>query len=258
MGVAAFPRNGEPTVRAVTIGGRSAVVLEQTDIVGWTSRAVWTQSEWGDTVVVTAGGQRGVPTAEHLQAVVAPVQRSEPSAWDAFVVEAAGGPGVRPDRGSVEITRGTAGGVDWLLQTGVPDDGLVAGGSDLTSAADPCLKLSNRRRACPTGSAGGVASWVAYSETADDGMPPFALITTTMPATQVRASTSTGEVTAPLVPVSGTSILAAVIVVSDPGIPVCPDSAALPEPPLRGMRVNALDADGAAVGCLGMDLSPGG
>lgn len=252
-GVAAFPRYEGTTVEATTVGGRPAALVELVQ-GGWTQRAVWVEAEWGDTVVVTAAGPHGVPAASELQAVAMSVRPSEQPAWDDFVVEASGGPGLRADHGSTEVTRGTAGGVGWLLQTGQPGGGLIGSGSVLTSAVDPCLKLSNRRRACTTGGAGGASSWITFTPAEDDGMPPFAVVTTSTAASQVRVTTSTGEATAPLVPVPGTSLRAAVVPVADPGTPTCTATGELPSEPGVTMTVHALDADGALVACLGMDL----
>lgn len=248
--IAAFQQHDDTTVRPITINGEPGAVVERPGGFAGVTRAIWLQTDWGDTVVVTAVG-RAVPGLDELQAVAKSVRRSEEAEWEAFVIEATGGPGLHPDPGSVEIARGSAGGVDWLLQTGLPTDEHIAG----EPVVDPCLKLSNRRRACTIGGTGGIAESAAYSQDLDDGMPPFALVTTSAAASQVRVTTTTDQVTAPLTPVPGMPLRAAVVVVNDPGAAVCitpDDIAELGEPPFPTMRVEIIDAAGNVTGCIGM------
>lgn len=254
-GVIAFPLYRDTTVEAITVRDRPAVLVERTEPGRWVSRAVWMHTEWGDTVVVSAVG-RTVPAAAALRAVAASAQPVERSAWEAFVIKAAGGPGLHPDEGSVEIARGFAGDVEWLLQTAGPGAGLV-GGTHEPVAVDPCLKLSDRRRACTTGGFSDGTDWVTFSDTGEKGMPPFVVVSTAAVASHVRITTVSDETTVPLVPVPDHPLTAAVVVVDDPGTPWCTATGDIPTDPVQTMRVEALDAEHRVVHCIGLSQEPG-
>lgn len=75
-------------------------------------------------------------------------------AWDRLVVESQGGPGLYVDPQFFEVTRGSIGGVEWLLQAGPKKEITGSGGisgdgsSSLGFLTDPCLKRLNRPPVC--------------------------------------------------------------------------------------------------------------
>lgn len=224
-------------------------------------RVLVAATSWGDLSVTFAAGP-DVPSRDDVERVAASLAKAGPEAWDRFVTEMAGGPGLEADDGAVELARGEAGGVGWLLQAGPGDDRLSTTAPEVEErqvTVDRCLKLSNRRRACTSGSAGGSDGDVGWSEEpvrSSDGtelpdFPAFVIVRTTAPGVMVRVRTSAGEATGVLHPLpapAGAS--AAVVFVSRPGLPGCHD-----RPPPAGldvMRVEVLQGDGRVVACIGV------
>lgn len=241
------------TWRSAVVAGRPALVTDvEPDPSGWRSRAVWLDASWGDVVVATATGTE-VPDEEAMVALAASVHPTDEQGWDDFVVRATGGPGLHPDAGRVELARGEVADVEWILQTGPPGGGRLLGTDiDLASTrgVDPCLKLSTRRRACASSGGGGADDWIMSTE--DEGLA-FVVVSTTIEASSVRITTPDEVATVPLVPVPGGGLWAAVAFVESPGPAVCP--AAGPPPPSMEphvILVEALDAAGGVIGCLGL------
>lgn len=236
-----------------TTSGTDVLVRERLDVpdTGWRSRSVWLESNWGDLVVVSASGTNP-PSEEELIAVAASVRQAEDAEWAAFVETASGGPGLHPDPGRLELARGEADGLEWLLQTGPPGGAGLSGPEvDLASnhGVDPCLKLSNGRRACATSGGGGLDDWVVFGQ--DEGLS-FVVISTTIDAASVRVTTAVGVAERPTVEIPGGGLWGTVVFVDAPAMPVCPDQAGPPPPTIDTMVVEVIGPDGAVLGCLGV------
>ena len=237
------------------VAGRPAAVVEWTDgDEGYGGRSVWVESAWGDVVVVTA---TGTPPAgeEELVTLAASVQPTDETGWEAFVVEATGGPGLHADEGRTELARGQAGDLEWLLQNGlspsvsIDDPNLPA--TDDPRGVDPCLKLSNRRRVCASNGGGTTDDWIR-SAGASDGFPAFVVVSTTREGAALRVTTDAAEATVPLVAVPGGGLWGAAAVIDGAGMSICqgPPGMTVPES-VAAMRIDLLDAQGAVIGCLG-------
>lgn len=233
------------------VAGQRARAFEWTERSGdFHGRSIWAESTWGDIIVVTGYG-RSPPSEDELVAFAASVQRTDDVAWEAFVTEAVGGPDLRPDEGRSELARGQAGGVEWLLQNGPPwsvrlNDPNIAPGS--LRALDPCLKLSDRRRACVDIQGGGTTDDWIRSTARTEKFPAFAMVSTTGEGASLRATTAMAEATVPLVAVPGGGLWGAVIVIEGAGPATCKEGDDL----LKGlMRIDLLDAQGTVIGCLG-------
>ncbi|CAN5748435.1 hypothetical protein BH24ACT4_BH24ACT4_07390 [soil metagenome] len=236
------------------VAGRPAVVVERADDAGYAELTLAVESAWGDTVVVRAVGRPSLPAEEDLLAAAASVEQTDQASWDAFVIEATGGPGLNPDEGRAEVARGTVGDVEWLLQDGLPTGGGLReepGPGTEAVQVESCLKLSTRTRACAEGSSGGTEGQVATARDPEE-VPPFAIVSTTQPAASVRITTEEGEATAPLVPVPGGDLWAGVVFVDGLGIADCREDGPTPAPSLSVMRVDLLDDAGAPTGCIGI------
>jgi hypothetical protein len=254
VGVGPFhPPWMQESSHARVVEGRPALVAEshRTDLPGADRRSVFVESAWGDVVLVSATGAH-LPTEDDLVALAASVQQSDQVSWDAFVIDATGGPGLHADRGRAELARGTIGDLEWLLQDGPPGGGIVSSSAtdpDSRRGVDPCLKLSNRTRACAgSGFSGTEDDWYASAERAapDSKGLSFVVISTTFEAATVRITTSTSTGSAALVPVLAGGMWAVVVFVDDAGGPNC--DAAPPAP--HQMRIELLDQHGAVAGCL--------
>jgi hypothetical protein len=232
------------------VAGRPAMALheirEEVD-PPFVRRAVWVESEWGDMVVVSALGT-SAPDLDELAAIASSVRPTDRATWDDLVIEATGGPGLHADEGRTELARGTVGDLEWLLQDApIRDSGYEPGVEpDDSRVADPCLKLSDRTRACATAGTDGGVEFVLYTTGGGLG---FAVVNTTLEAASVRATTEHSEATAPLVPLPDGRSWATVVFIEAPGHALCRPPTA--EGPLPTMRLDALDADGQVVGCLG-------
>jgi hypothetical protein len=243
----------EGSSHALEIEGRPALVTESNrlDLPGARRRSVFVESAWGDVVVVSATGAH-LPSEDELIALAASVRPSDDAAWDAFVIDATGGPGLHADRDRTELARGRVGDLEWLLQDGPPGGGVVSSSAtdpDSLRGIDPCLKLSNRTRVCAgDGFAGTEDDWFANAEIAAPGTRglSFVVLSTTFEAAMVRVTTSTSTGSGALVPVPAGGLWGAVVFVDDPGGPVC-DAAPLVS---HQMRIELLDGRGAVVGCL--------
>jgi hypothetical protein len=192
-----------PSMTDMAVAGRPGVVLELTQDELVRRRSVVTSTPGGDVVVVVASGAE-LPGAGDLAGVAASVRPTTTEVWDAFVVEARGGPGLHADPGAVELERGEAEGIEWLFQARVDDGSLFLGGGDVDPATgqstttgefviDPCLKLADGQRAClgPGGSESGSASTNSVTRVRgplDDGgeFPGFHMVMTTLPAVTLR------------------------------------------------------------------------
>ncbi len=253
-------RDGDAVAEDLDVGGRPARSLETLDPDGgWSYRSVWVESDWGDLVVVAAVGP-STPAIEALAELAATVEPVDDATWEEFAVAVTGGPSLRPDPGRNELARGTIGDLEWLLQD-APQEDLDAGSAS-DRMVDPCLKLSNRERTCnsPEGGSGTIDEWFFVADEGIDGLPPFVVLSTTLEAALVQVTTRTDEARAGLVAVPGGGLWAAVIFVDDPGDAdgVCDEGPAFTAPPegaFADMRVDALDASGQVIGCLG--LGPG-
>ncbi len=235
-----------------TVDGRPGLVLDEAwEGYSVARRSVFLDAGWGDVVVVSATGET-VPAEEELVTMAASVQPTDDASWERFLVEAAGGPGVHADPDRHELARGRIGELEWLLQDGPPGGGIVSSSeTDPHSlrGVDPCLKLSDRRRACTgAGFSGTEDDWYAF---AVGGAPDsrglsFVIVSTTVEAATLRITRSTSTGSAALVPVPAGGLWGAVVFVDDPGGPVCDSGTPAP----HQMRIELLDPRGTPVGCL--------
>jgi hypothetical protein len=253
-GLEAFAYDQTFSLRTVDDGSGAAVVVDRTYTGGgpaFSDRAVVVDAGDGQLVVVVARGPT-VPEDGELLALARTVEPVEPGAWEELVTEASGGPGLQPDPGATEITRGTEGGVGWLLQSW-PDAASVPPrlGELLEQVddrpgpfVDTCLKLSTRERAC-TASGGSEAGLVyGYAQAEPDrgvDFPLFAILETESPAAAVRITTTTGTVTADLHGFGGGDRRVAVAFVDFAASMGCD----------RLPRVEVLGADGSVLACPG-------
>lgn len=253
--------SGETVARLTEVEGRAAAVLAHTrdeESGGQVERVVAVEAPWGDVVVVRSSWGRPVSEADLLE-LAASVEQTDEATWDAFVTEAAGGPGLHPDEGRVEVARGSVGKIEWLLQDGPATGGILATEPDDDpdlSQIDTCLKLSDRTRTCAdavqTGPNGTVSTIDddAVNGNGDTSIGDVAIVSTTQEGDSLRATTATGQVTAPLVQVPGRELRAAVVVLDEVGSVRCEGDPATPPPP-GSMRLDILDAEGQAIACIG-------
>jgi hypothetical protein len=192
-------------------------------------------------VLVRAHGA-DLPSDEEMIDVTASVRTVDDAAWERFISEAAGGPGLHADPAETELDRGDVDGVGWLLQTG-RGKGLPV---------DPCLKLSDGQRACPPEQWGeGQADSMfvmssAMSSFADVEFPPFLIVVTRTPGEQLRVRTPSTTATGVLQPLPDGTGWAGLVFVDAVSVGMCGDS---PNPDWT--QVDVLDASGAVVGCVG-------
>lgn len=232
-----------------TLEGRPAALLDSapTDD-GEKMRVVVTTTAWGDLTVTAARGPE-VPTRDRLVRLAASVEQATSEAWERFMTDAAGGPGLHADDGAVEVARGRAGEVGWLLQA---RQGM--GGHRV----DTCLKLTTGRRACTEGSAGSPSGsvWSAGDPVRDrnarevPAFPSFTVVESTTGGAKVRVRTAAGEATADLHPIPGGGGASATVVFVDrPAIAGC----ATPPRPVgpNVTRVEVLGSDGRVIACIG-------
>lgn len=273
------PRNSAeeppPPRQPLELEGRPAVLVSGWALGGGEVRSLVTDDETGALVVVTAYGAP-MPTDDELVAVAKSVRPVDPSEWEQTEIAAFGGPGLNPDEGESEISRGEVDGIEWLLQTRtykLPPDAEGATGPDTygplgptSVTVDTCLKLSTRERACGAASLGGPDGSLyvrGEPEAAHDGVdfPPFLLVVSSQRRAEVvrlRAGDTTVE--APLHPVPGgdwdnsrAGVLMAEVPEGRP-IPVCNPDPPPMEPPegLTVARVDLYDAAGERLGCAGI------
>lgn len=245
--VTALDRTVTPTV----VDGRPGMVVEYVVpgdgyAAALTSRTVLTHAPWGDLLMVTGEGRPElVPSTDQLAGMLASVRQASPAEWEAFEVEAAGGPGLFPDDGAVELDRGTVpgadGDVEWLLQA-------------RPGALDSCLKLSTRERACSVGGSssdgnsygtgGGVAD-------RDGGIPEFLVVTIPSPGASLRVTTPEGAAEGALHQIPDSELWGGVVFAPGMGTAalMCPDTAEPPEH-MTPVTVEVLDEVGEVIGCV--------
>jgi hypothetical protein len=253
-GLEAFAYDQTFSLRTVDDGSGGAVVVDRRYTGGgpsFSDRAVVVDAGDGQLVVVVARGPT-VPEDAELLALARTVRPTDPGTWEDFVAEASGGPGLQPDPGATEITRGTEGDVGWLLQSW-PDAASVPPrlGEMLEQVddrpgpfVDTCLKLSTRERACTASGGSEVGFAYGYAQAEPDrgvDFPLFAILQTEFPAAAVRITTTTGTVTADLHDFAGGDRRVAVAFVDFAAYRGCDG---LP-------RVEVLGADGAVLACPG-------
>lgn len=230
-------------------------------------RATISETEHGDVLVIsqfssTRPGPSGtVPTPltiDDMLALAASVEPVSREAWEEFVIEATGGPGLHADAGSVELARGEVGELEWLLQSiGTNADWRVNAGDGET--ADPCLKVSTRKRACAGGgwtSRDGTAMQTSGSGPGADleGLPPFMIVTADVAGSTVRVTHDDEVTTGDMAELPGGERSAGVVFVDvGDAMPSCRDEPLPPEPAeIDTMRIDVLDADGNVLDCVGL------
>ena len=150
------------------VDGRRSIHLT----CGYRCRATVLVGESGDLVVVTA------TSLDHaaLDRIAGSVTTVDETRWHELAERAFGGPGLHPDPGAEEVARGSAAGVDWLLQTvprarqphvesgaSTPDGGNEEFGIEVEYGIDECIKLDDLTRACGSTSGGQDATGRASS-----------------------------------------------------------------------------------------------
>ncbi len=257
-----FFTRGTTTTRDLAIDGRPAVLVERTfdeddcrpAPCEVHTRSVVSTTASGDLLVVRTSGADPIATAGELVRVAGSVGTTDTATWDAFVVEAAGGPGLHADRGAHEVARGSQGTTEWLLQTRtVASDGSLEPGpregSDL--GADPCLKTSLGRRVCaPSGMSAVAWGTLQYTHAEPDtALSGFVVVTSTIEAASMRVTAGSEVATAALIRLPDTvPKWAGVAFVARPGLLTC--EAAPADAPLDLMRVELLDPAGSPLLCL--------
>lgn len=251
----------EVTRRTVEVEGRQAVLLELCDCrpgsESYRTRAVFAPDGPGAMTVVVATGLR-IPDADALVDVAASVRVAGAAEWERFTIQSTGGPGLHPDEGEVELARGHEAGLDWLLQTSPePQDGQLVDPS-ASPGVDPCLKLSNRKRACARSGGGGSGEFVFTSsngapDPAAPELPSMVIVVTQHEGATVRVRTPTDTGTGSLHAIPDGGGWTGVVFVDDPYLATCPGD---PLPPgledvtRKLMQVDVLDASGDVVACL--------
>ena len=247
------------TVTEASTGGHPAMIVDGGE-EAIRFRAVVTSTSGGDALLVVGTGV-DLPTAQDLLAVAASVGPTTAGAWDAFEVEARGGPGLRPDPGAVELERGEADGTEWLFQARVDDGSLATFDGDIDPdtgrsttegefVVDPCLKLADGQRAC-LGAGGSESSsplarfFIRTRGAVDDGgeFPAFVMASTNQPAAVLRVTAADGVHEAPFHGLPGGRQRGAVVVIDDAGVWICDPG------PARPITVELLDAAGRLLPC---------
>jgi hypothetical protein len=253
-GLEAFAYDQTFALRTVDDGSGAAVVVDRTYTGGgpsFSDRAVVVDAGDGQLVVVVARGPT-VPEDAELLALAMTVDPVDPGTWEELVTEASGGPGLQPDPGATEITRGIEGGVGWLLQSWPDAASVPPRTGELLEQVeerpgpfvDTCLKLSTRHRACTAGAGAEAGLAYGYAQAEPDrgvDFPLFAILQTELPAATVRITTTTGTVTADLHDFAGGNRRVAVAFVDFAAYTGCD----------RLPRVEVLGADGAVLACPG-------
>lgn len=246
------------TVHEVSVRGRPAAVVDGgEDAIRF--RAVVTSTPGGDALLVVASGGE-LLDPEVLFDVAASVRPTTADAWEAFEVEARGGPGLRPDPGAFELERGKAEGFEWLFQARVDDGSVPLQGDDIDPATgrsttegefviDTCLKLAGGQRAClgPGGSdsSSAKAHFVVRARGPLDGggFPGFIMASTGQPAAVLRVTAPDGVHEAPFHELPGGQQRGAVVVTDLGGPWICDGQ------PRPHVAVELLDAAGHRLPC---------
>ena len=234
------------TAEPVEIDGRPGVVVDHTG--DRPAREVVTANDAGDVVVVRASGDV-VPAERDLVALAGSVRPVDAAAWEAYVLQARGVQGPSPDPGSVEIARGEAGGVEWLLQTTESESASLLTPHGVTGRRpDACLVVSNGQRVCAHDGYRGVPDTSVAMMRAPDpvapGLPSFMLVITTVEGAKLRVPTSTGPITVDLHPLPDAGRVA-VVFTEEMDTAWCADGTS------SGPRLEVLDAGDQVVDCLG-------
>lgn len=253
----AIPAGRIYTTRNVEVGDRPGVLLEPIppQAPGYERRTLITQPKFGGLVIVSASGETA-PSAEELATIAESVSPVSEEEWADFVAASARSV-LTPDPGAVELARGTAGNVEWLFQArprrDVSPAGLTIDGDPDAIVADPCLKLSNRRRLCPGSGLSGGSDFILDTGSArpEDtyGVPEFVVVSTSTEGAALRIETRVETATGPLYPLPN-GLWAGIVFVADPGIAGC--AAINRDLPSSVMRVEVLDTRGEVVRCLGL------
>jgi hypothetical protein len=238
------PLTRDARLTPTTVDGRPAAVVESGDDQ-YFSRAVLTHAPWGDLLIAGSTGPAAtVPPVDALAELLVSARVATTEEWEAFVVEATGGPGLRPDDGAEELERGTVTGakgeVEWLLQAW---DGVL----------DPCLKLSNRQRACATGSSSDIGLTLGTGGGEDEAgiVPEFLMATVSQPGARLRVTTPAGVSEGTVHPLPGTGQWSGVVFADGvlDAFATCPGDPDVSDPEVT---VELLDAGGVVVGCVGL------
>ncbi len=223
-------------IQRVEIGGRPGWVSE-----GVHDLVVAFALEAGGVVIVDAVGDDHLSTAEVLRVAesIEPVSVTE---WEADVERLTGGPGLRPDPGRRELTRGAFDGTEWLVQGSPP---LLSPwepfDGPLSSAPDFCILLGDGGRACASGGSAGsdggrpTRGRLFYDRPADGmGTPSlvFAVGLVDAEVAAVRVSRENGDEVIPTVELPGSATRMYVV-------PFRPGD--------QGAAIVALDGDGVEV-----------
>lgn len=245
------------TTRDVESGDRPGVLLEPSppQAPGYERRTLITQAKFGGLVIVSASGETA-PSAEELATIAESVSPVSDEEWADFVAASATSV-LTPDPGAVELARGTAGDVEWLFQArprrDVNPPGMMIDGDPDAIVADPCLKLSNRRRLCPGSGISGGTDFIldTGSSRPEDtyGVPEFVVVSTSTPGAAIRIETKVETATGPLYPLPS-GLWAGIVFVAEPGIAGC--APINPNLTINVMRVDVLDTRGEVVRCLGL------
>jgi hypothetical protein len=199
-------------------------------------------------VVVAASGSV-MPAVRDLVDLAGSVRPADEAEWEAFLLEARGAQGPSPDPGAVEIARGQAGGVDWLLQTTDSESASILTPDAVTGRRpDACLVVSNGQRVCAHDGYRDVADTSLAIMRAPDpaapSLPSFMLVTTTVEGAKLRVPSSTGPVTADLHPLPDGGRVA-VVFTEEMDTAWCTDGTS------PGPRLEVLDAADKVIDCLG-------
>ena len=248
---------------AATVQGRPAVAMEMCVCEldrGIVTRAVVSTAFDHSVVMVVAVGN-APPSPEQMLATAESVTPATPEEWEQFQVAAAGGPGLHPDEGRTVLATGTVDGLDWLLQTrptnetGIPDQPATI------IEADPCLKLSNRKRVCADAGGGSAGETVRIPvnggrDFSVPGFPEFVVVTTRTPGAGIRVQTPADTGTGELHQVPGSDTFAGIVFVDGPGLSVCSNRpggppTTSPDIDMKITYVDITDAEGNVIGCPG-------
>lgn len=238
------------TTELRTVDGRPVFVTDSGSIRSYRQRSVAIDAPWGDVVVATAtddhpGGAdaRPLPSIDALIRLARSVKRATPAQWRAFQGTVANPLDAQIDPGRIEITRGEADGIGWVLQTAAPGPSNFLGGDagyDGSEVPDLCVKRSDWKRTCPVKTEvfdGGVVRTM--------GDPRLQVIISTRPAVmyQIIGPAFANDV-GPMVAVPGGKLWVGVSRSTVTGFTCRPGVA---DPP----RLELFASDGKPVGCLG-------
>ena len=272
----------------VTVGGRPGVVLEiggrsVSENSEWYVASLLTHAESGALVVVSVSvSDPSIISESDLIAVAESFRPVDQAKWDETAlrlrVEAAGGPGLHPDAGRAEIGRGSAGGLEWLLQNSDDPQAISEAGS-----VDTCLKLSDYTRSCASPSMTSSVPDIATpgNEVGDSGpinwdqsiaastyfagrakvekeFPHFIITTMSvsggadMSGFTMRATSDSDTVSSKILPVPGTKNFVAVVFLDDVDTAICTTDPAPPPGLFKPVRLEVLGRKGEVLACLGI------